>query len=130
MNIRTMFPRKYASGEDLNGRPVVLTIASVRPERMTPPGAAPVEKYVVYFKGAERGVVLSRLLAEQIAAATGFDDTEHWPGKAVTLYPETIKVAGVERVVIRARKVNPERVIPPGALTVNGATEAGDDKAT
>jgi len=129
MNIRTMFPRKYASGEDLNNQAVTLIIASVRPERMTPPGAAPVEKYVIYFRGAERGVVLSRILAEQVAAATGFDDTEHWPGKAVTLYPEKIKVAGAERVVIRARKANPERSIPPGALTVKSEAEASDDKA-
>lgn len=124
MNIRTMFPRKYASGEDLAGKSVTLTIASIRPERMTPPGAAPVEKHVIYFNGAERGVVLSRILAEQIATATGFDDTDYWPGKAVTLYPDRIMVAGRERVVIRARKANPERPIPAGSLTVH--VEASD----
>ena len=106
MKVNDMFPRKYATGSDLKG-PVILTIARVASEKMRPGAGQPeVAKFVLYFDGASRGVVLSRVLAEQIAQAVGSDDTDHWPGKRVTLYPQPMKVAGVDRVAIRARSAN------------------------
>jgi hypothetical protein len=60
---------------------------------------------VVYFHGAERGVVLSRILATQIAAAVGSDDTDQWRDKTVIIFPEQINVAGRNLSVIRARAV-------------------------
>ena len=105
MKIDEIFPRKYASGEDLAGKPVTLEIRAIIPETMRPgPGAQPVEKWVVYFERASKGVILSRTLANQIAEATGQDDTLNWIGQRVTLYPLPMKVAGHDVVAIRARK--------------------------
>jgi hypothetical protein len=103
MNVNDMFPKKYASGLDLQGRAVNVTIAGISKEQMHPPGAGTVEKYVLYFKETGRGVVLTKTLAEQIAAAVGHDETDQWTGKRITIYPEEIKVAGAVRLVIRAR---------------------------
>ncbi len=103
MKVSDLFPSKYATGADLNGRPVTLTISHVRAETMNPPGSAPVEKWVIYFDGAKKGIVLSRTLAMQIAKAVGTDDVSLWTGKPVTLYPETIRVAGQEKIAIRAK---------------------------
>ena len=103
MNVNDMFPKKYASGLDLQGRAVNVTIAGISKEHMHPPGAGTVEKFVLYFMETSRGVVLTKTLATQIAEATGCLDTDQWTGKRVTLYPEEIKVAGTVRVVIRAR---------------------------
>lgn len=108
MKLSEMYPKKYASGEDLHGRPVTLTISHIRPEKMRPNAQSPeVEKYVIYFDGAQRGIVLSKVLATQIAQAVGSDDTDLWNGKKVTLYPEQVNVAGVTRIAIRARKAAP-----------------------
>jgi len=108
MKLSEMYPKKYATGEDLNGRPVTLTISHVRAEKMRPNAGAQEEtKYVVYFDGAHKGVVMSKTLAGQIAQAVGSDDTDLWPGKPVVLYPETVNVAGTPRVAIRARKPAP-----------------------
>lgn len=105
MKYSDLFPRKYATGEDLQGKPVTLTISHLRIEKMTPTaGAAPVEKWVIFFREAQKGIVLSKILASQIAQATGADDTDHWPGKRVTLYPENVTVAGQARTAIRARR--------------------------
>ena len=105
MKIDDIFPRKYATGEDLNGKPVTLVIASIIPETMRPaPNAQPVEKWVVYFEKASKGVILSRTLANQIVEATGQDDTDRWVGKRVTLFPLPMRVAGRDVVAIRARK--------------------------
>ena len=123
MNVRDMYPKKYASGADLAGREVVVTISSVSKERMTPPNSPPAEKYVIHFRETKRGVVLSKTLAEQIAAATGFDDTDHWAGKTITLYPESIMVAGNRREVIRAKETRIERPLPMNKLTVNDKRE-------
>lgn len=106
MKVAEMFPRRYATGDDLKGKPVTLTIAKVQPEEMRPGGAAPVTKWVVYFKEAQRGVILSRTLAMQIAEALGDDDTDHWPGKRITLYPQPLTVAGRRVTAIRARAAN------------------------
>jgi hypothetical protein len=103
VRIGDMFPRRYANGDDLQGKATALTIERVQQEEMRPGGAAPVKKWVIYFKGAQRGVILSRVLAGQIAEALGDDDTDHWPGKKVVLYPVPMTVAGRPVTAIRAR---------------------------
>ncbi|HLA99663.1 MAG TPA: hypothetical protein VJL34_14545 [Anaerolineales bacterium] len=103
MKLEQMFPRRYASGADLNG-PVTLTIARVQPEKMHSGfGQDESSKYVIYFQEAKKGVVMSRTLAHQIAQAVGSEDTDEWGGRKVTIYPEPVNVAGVPRVAIRAR---------------------------
>jgi len=105
MKLNQLFPSKYATGQDLAGKSVALTISHLRSEKMIPtPGASPVDKWVVYFKEAQKGIVLSKTLATQIAQAVGSDDTDAWPGKRVMLYPEEVTVAGKPRTAIRARK--------------------------
>jgi len=103
MKIDKMFPRKYATGSDLE-RPVTLSIARVQSEKMRPnPQSPEMNKWVVYFQGAQKGVVLSRTLAEQISLAVSSDETDDWIGNQVTLYPHNVMVAGKQRIAIRAR---------------------------
>lgn len=105
MKLNDLFPRKYATGEDLAGKSVALTISHLRLEKMIPtPGTAPVEKWVVFFKEAQKGIVLSKTLAFQISKAVGSEDTDDWVGKKVVLYPEPVNVAGYTRTAIRARE--------------------------
>ena len=107
MKLKEMFPRKYATGEDLAGKTPTVTIAGVAVEKMRPsPQSTEVQKFVIYFQETKKGVVLSRTLAQQIARAVGSDDTDNWPGKRLKLYPEPMTVAGVNRVAIRAKAVS------------------------
>jgi len=106
MKVDEMFPRKYANGGDLQGKAVTVEIAGVQQEQMRTAGTAPELKYVLYVVGGHKGIVLSRTLAQQIAAATGEQDTDKWKGKRVTLYPEPMTVAGVPRIAVRARAAN------------------------
>lgn len=102
MKISELYPKRYATGEDLKG-PYTLTVRSVMMEEMHPqPGSPAVEKPVMYFEGAQKGIILSPALARQIAAILG-DETEDWKGKRITLYPQPMTVAGKPRVAIRAR---------------------------
>ena len=104
MKLSEMFPSKYATGSDLNGRAVNLTIEHVIGERMRANANSPEEtKYVLYLAEAKKGVILSRVLARQIGEALGSEDTDNWKGKMICLYPEKIQAFGAEHLVIRAR---------------------------
>jgi len=105
MKLNKMFPRKYASGADLNGNPVTVTIKTITAEQMSPrPGQPPTENFVIYFSETVKGVILTRALAEQIAQVLLTDETDEWTGKKITLYPQPMNVAGTQRIAIRARK--------------------------
>jgi len=120
MKLSEMFPRKYASGEDLNGKTATLTIAIIRTEKMRPQAGAPEQtKFVVYFEGAAKGVILSRTLAYQIANIASSEETADWIGKRITLYPQPMTVAGKPRIAIRARKpaAGNGAAPPPATLT-------------
>lgn len=117
MNINDIYPRKYANGEDLKGKAVSIVIASVKPERMRPnPSASEVMKLVLYAEGAQKGIIVSRTMAEQIAKVLQSEETETWIGKRIVIYPENMKVAGTERVAIRARFAGVQTDPLPAAL--------------
>jgi hypothetical protein len=103
MKVDEMFPKRYASGADLNGKAVVVVLDKVQSEQMRTTGTAPELKFVLYVAGGKRGIVLSRTLAYQIAEAVDEPDVDKWPGKRITLYPEPMNVAGKPRIAIRAR---------------------------
>lgn len=117
MKLNDMFPRRYATGNDLNGKAVTLTISQTQAERMRPNPHAPEQiKYVVYFSEATKGVILCRTLARQISDIVGSEETDDWVGKQITLCPQPMTVAGQARVAIRARKAqaaNGEAPPPP-----------------
>jgi len=112
MKLAQMFPRRYATGEDLQGKAITLTIANIASEKMHPqPNAPEVEKWVIYFKEAKKGVVLNRTLAYQIGEILGSEDTDDWLGKGITIFPQPMTVAGKKVTAIRARAAK----IKPGA---------------
>ena len=110
MKLSEMFPSRFVKGDELNGKSVTVTIARVAAETVRPsPGSPEETKFALYFTESKsgRGVILSKVLATQIARALGSDDTDDWPGRRITLYPESVTVAGVPRVAIRARAASP-----------------------
>jgi hypothetical protein len=114
MNVNKMFPSRYATGADLNGKSHTLVIARIAEEEMRPqPTAAPVKKFVLYFKNAQKGIILSRTLTDQIAAVLG-QETEEWTGKKITIYAVPLRVAGKDRLAIRAKApIDGTTPVPP-----------------
>jgi len=115
-DINDLFPSKYLKGSELRG-PVTVTIQRISPESMYKPGSGNTTGYVVYFEKATKGVVLSRPLGLSIAQALGGEsNTDKWPGKAITLYPQPMTVAGRDIVAVRARPAQPKPAngTPPG----------------
>ena len=103
MNLTEIFPRRFASGEELS-QPITVTVSGVTLESMYSGNGQTVEKPVLYFKETRKGVVLCKTLAYQVADILGSTDTNTWVGQQITLVSESLMVAGKSRSVIRARK--------------------------
>lgn len=119
MNVNDMFPSKYLSGHDLKGRNVtarISRIASVSmPSRETKGRET---KHVMYFAGKDRGVILKRTTAMQLAEALGTPETNDWIGKWVELYPANVEAFGAVHCVVnfrRATKIPQPTATPPAA---------------
>ncbi len=104
MKVSDMFPNKWLTGEDLQGKAVPVEIDVVTREKMRLPGKPEEEAYVLHFKGKDKGLRLGKQLCESIVLATGCEDTDDWRGKKIVIFPVPMTVAGRAVTAIRARK--------------------------
>ena len=111
MKISTIFPSKYVAAEDLNGKPITLTITTCTLEEMQSHDNQKVSKPVVYFAKATKGLVLNRTNATIIADLYG-DETDAWTGKRITIYPTRVKAFGKTVDAIRVREEVPAQPKP------------------
>lgn len=117
MKLDQLYPKRYATGTDLNNKAYTFTIANVTMEEVHTIPNKPAElKPVLYFKETTKGIILTRPLAYQIAQALKADDTEQWKGHKIQVYPEPLTVAGQARIAIRARPAPNGVDTPPQAL--------------
>lgn len=112
MKKEQLFPSKYMKGFDLNGKPWSFKIRQVRIEEM---GKDREKKAVVYFEGPKKGLIINPTTFDQIAEATGQDDTNNWPGHSVTIYPTTVHAFGANHLVVRVKQVE----VKPTPETLN-----------
>jgi len=97
MNINEAYPSKYLKAEDLQGREVNVQIDHVRMEKVGND-----DKPALYFRGKQKGIVLNKTNAKNIATAYGAD-TNNWPGQPVTLFPAWVDYQGNSVQAIRVR---------------------------
>src|SRR5271166_2605021 len=98
MHINAMFPSNYLKASDLQGRNVLVVIDRVAMEKLGDD-----DKYILYFQGKQKGVVLNKTNGTNIALAYG-EDTEDWIGKEVVLYPAMVDFQGRSVSAIRIRQ--------------------------
>ena len=92
MNIEQAFPSNYVKASDLNGKPSLLTIRTCVREELGQ-GNDKEKKPVLYFKEAQKGLVLNKTNANVIVDAYG-KMTEDWEGKPVEVYPTQVEFKG------------------------------------
>lgn len=117
-DVRGMFDRDYIGSWDLEGRDVTLTIASVKGETLTAPGAKKSKRPVVKFEGKDKGMIFNKTNANIVAKMYG-PLTDRWVGKRITIYPTTTKFGSETVECIRVRASVPEDKRP--------AREPGED---
>lgn len=105
--VSDMFPSKYLKAENLNGQPWTLTIERVElVDVFNPRTNTKQSQWVVYFQGAQKGLILNKTNALALAEICGMDDSDHWLRHRVTIYPERIRVGPDWKLGIRVRKPN------------------------
>lgn len=109
MRISSAFPSNYLKATDLQGHSPTVVIARVEMETVGDD-----HKPVLYFQGKEKGVVLNKTNANNIAMMYG-DETDSWAGRAVTLYSAWVEYQGksVEAIRIRPPQSQGHQAPPP-----------------
>ena len=101
MKMSEMFPNNYVKAADLNGKPCPLTIRTCVLEELGQ-GNDKEKKPVLYFNGAQKGLVLNKTNSNVVAEAYG-DETVGWEGKPVEVYPTQVEFKGKLVEAIRVR---------------------------
>ena len=98
-----VFPSKYQSHSDLNGKPKTLTISAVSYEKLKSPDGKEQSKTVLTFEGMNKTLPLNVTNWDSVATICG-DDTDDWVGKEIELYPTKTQMGGklVDCIRIRA----------------------------
>ncbi len=97
MRISNAFPSEYLKAADLDGRSVKVLMDRVE---MRDIGGD--HKPILFFQGKDKGMVLNKTNANNIALAYG-DDTDEWAGKEIVLFEAMVDFQGKTVPAIRVR---------------------------
>jgi arabinogalactan endo-1,4-beta-galactosidase len=120
INVNDAFPSNYLKAADLQGRQVSVAMANVAYEKMGDD-----TKLVLYFAGKEKGLVLNKTNANNIAAIYG-QDTDGWIGKSVVLVEALVDFQGRSVPAIRVR--GPVQTSRPSPNAPLNQSNQGKDK--
>ena len=97
-----LYGNKYFSVSDLHGGTPHHRIGKVAPVELKEKDGSTKRRYLVYFEGVEKALVLIKTNAQKLAAAYGKDRSK-WIGMEVELYAEMTSL-GKEGVRMRPLK--------------------------
>jgi len=122
MDIGDAYPSPYLKVTDLKGKTLKLKIKAVSLESV-----GDKNKPVLYFEGADKGLVLIKTNAVAIAEAYG-SDTDGWIGKYIELYPTTVYFQGKNTPCLRVRPItSPSAKMQHTAATLPKTSMPSDD---
>ena len=107
-----VFQSKYLKCEDLQGKPITVTIERAPLETLKSPDGKEENKIVLYFHGAKKSFPLNMTNFDACAEICG-DDTNDWAGKQIELYPAKTQMAGKTVDCIRVRAPGPRELPKP-----------------
>ena len=97
-----IYGSKYFSAADLRGEVIKRTIGKVDPVELKEKDGSTKKKFMVYFEGVEKPLVLNQTNARKLAASHGKDRFK-WVGVTVEVYAE-MTTLGKEGVRLRPLK--------------------------
>lgn len=104
-DIDTMKTSNYLKKEDV-GQGALVTISSMVEENMAKQGETEELKWMIYFHEFKKPLVSNVTHREQIAAYTGFRNSDDWPGKQVVLWNDPSVVFQGKVGAIRIKPAN------------------------
>src|SRR6185312_1211199 len=99
MRVSDAFPSQYLKSGDLQGRTVIVTI-----DRYTIEDVGDDRKPVLYFVGKEKGLVLNKTNANEIAFTYG-DDMDDWIGQKIEMFSMMVSFQGKNMPGLRVRAI-------------------------
>ena len=95
----------YLKASDCDEGPLVVTIKKIELESITNPKTKEtIEKYVVYFKEEDQGLVLNKTNGRKITALAGGQDETDWVGTKIELYKTEVQFGDEMVDAIRVRE--------------------------
>ncbi len=113
MRVSDAFPSDYLKAADLREQNVLVVV-----DRAEMKDIGDDHKPVLYFQGKEKGLVLNKTNANNIAMAHG-DDMDDWTGKEIVLFPAMVDFQGKTVQAIRVRAARASDRPKPALKTVN-----------
>ena len=112
---------KYLKKEDCGNDGILVTIADLKQENVAPDNKPEELKWILYFDGSFKPMVLNGTNTKLIEKALGSDETDDWIGKAIVLFSdENVEymgeiVGGVRCDVSRTKKYHAKLEKAPAA---------------
>lgn len=116
MKASDAFPSKYIAAADLQDNEVVVKITHVTTEEI---GNKP--KFICYFAGKKKGLVLNKTNWNSIVRITGMDDSDDWTGLEICLFPTMVDFQGDSVPAVRVKAARPPQ--RPSVAAGNGNYE-------
>lgn len=113
--VNDMFPSKYLKADDL---PHAVAVAVARVESEIMDEQTNEHKWVLYFVGKTKGLVLNRTNANMLAHLFG-DDTDSWTNQKINLVAEAVTYMGK---ITQGIRVKPAQAPAPPAAAVAAPT--------
>jgi len=133
MKIGQMLPSSYLKQADFDRNGLIVTVARLRQENVAPDDKPPEQKWVLYFKEFEKGLVLNSININTLAVVCGSDESDNWVDKEVIVYVDpTIvfggKIVGGLRIREAAEPQAPQRREPvrPAARNIDDFDAKGN----
>lgn len=100
--------RRYLHGEELDQKPIKVTITNITKETVTPhPSQPSYEKWCLWVSGLPQGIPCGILFGaegeRELVSIFGRVGIESLKGKTMMIYPQPMSVAGQSRIAIRFR---------------------------
>jgi len=92
------FPSKFISASDLQGREPVVKITHVTSDEI---GGK--QKYVCFFAGKQKGLVLNKTNWNNIVRISGCDNSDDWTGVNVCLFEAMVDFQGESVPAVRIK---------------------------
>lgn len=121
-SVNEAFPSSYLKAADLQGRNALVTMSHAVFETIGTD-----KKLVLFFQGKEKGLVLNKTNANNIAIAYG-DNTEDWQGQQVVLFEAMVDYQGKTVPAIRVRMPQAKDRPQGGAARPSSADMVPDRK--
>lgn len=123
------FPSKFISAADLQGQEAVVKITHVTTDEI---GGK--QKYVCFFAGKQKGLVLNKTNWNTIVRITGMEDSDDWTGAQVCLYEAMVDFQGDQVPAVRIKAVpkagaapaQQQRKVAPAQVQGGGGDDMND----